>query len=315
MDAQPGCRPSPPRLTSLQETRIPHNHSSNSTWTTASNHERLTEMRPADRLTLDQWHFQQHRLASQPILFLSSHPRPKDPDLQVCPRMDSDDAQTCTSQRQQDRPLMFCLRESQGDSQPHAPMQEWPTRGSQNQSPPRIPQTPITISHTSTDGEHDHHQPWRLVQQKWPTITLLPTDDDDPNATLHWLINEAYHNQCTIRWGHFLRGRIAKTWRWAITHYYYERRLGHLFNQHFGPAKQLTKYGQPFAPSGSAEMENCMGKTTKNNELLHYVLHENQYDASITSQRIKFQKKIPTPSMHNQSKRSWNGWNATWMHT
>jgi hypothetical protein len=74
--------------------------------------------------------------------------------------------------------------------------------------------------------------------------------------------------------------------------------------QHFGPAKQLTKYGQPFAPSGSAEMENCMGKTMKNNELSHYVLHKNWYDASITSQRIKFQKKIPTPSMHNQSKRS-----------
>jgi hypothetical protein len=74
--------------------------------------------------------------------------------------------------------------------------------------------------------------------------------------------------------------------------------------QHFGPAKQLTKYGQPFAPSGSAEMENCMGKTTKNNELLDYVLHKNWYDTSITSQRIKFQKKIPTPSMHNQSKRS-----------
>jgi hypothetical protein len=74
--------------------------------------------------------------------------------------------------------------------------------------------------------------------------------------------------------------------------------------QHIGPTKQLTKYGQPFAPSGSAETENCMGKTTKNNELSHYVLHENQYDASITSQRIKFQKKIPTPSMHNQSKRS-----------
>jgi hypothetical protein len=74
--------------------------------------------------------------------------------------------------------------------------------------------------------------------------------------------------------------------------------------QHFGPAKQSTKYGQPFAPSGSAEMENCTGKTTKNNKLLHYVLHKNQYDASTTSQRIKFQKKIPTLSTHNQSKRS-----------
>jgi hypothetical protein len=27
--------------------------------------------------------------------------------------------------------------------------------------------------------------------KKWPTITLLPTDDDDLNATLHRLINEA----------------------------------------------------------------------------------------------------------------------------
>jgi hypothetical protein len=73
--------------------------------------------------------------------------------------------------------------------------------------------------------------------------------------------------------------------------------------QHFGPAKELTKYGQPFAPSGSAETENCTGKTTKNNKLSHYVLHENQYNASTTSQRIKFQKQIPTLSTHNQSKR------------
>jgi hypothetical protein len=47
--------------------------------------------------------------------------------------------------------------------------------------------------------------------KKRPTITLLPTDDDDPNTTLHQLINEAYHDQCTIGWGHFLRGCIAKT--------------------------------------------------------------------------------------------------------
>jgi hypothetical protein len=140
--------------------------------------------------------------------------------------------------------------------------------------------------------------------KKRATITLLPTDDDNPNTTLHRLINEAYHDQCTIGWGHFLRGHIAKTWGRAIAHYYYERRLGRLFNPTLWAAKQLTKYGQPFAPSGSAEMESCMGKTSKNNELSHYVLHENWYDASITSQRIKFQKKIPTPSMHNQSKRS-----------
>jgi hypothetical protein len=82
---------------------------------------------------------------------------------------------------------MFCLRESQGDSQPHAPMQEWLMRGSQSQSPPRILQTPITISHTSTNGEHNHHQPRRLVQQKttynnpptngrwWPQCNLAPT--------------------------------------------------------------------------------------------------------------------------------------------
>jgi hypothetical protein len=44
-------------------------------------------------------------------------------------------------------------------------MQKWPMHGSQNQSSPRIPQTPIMISHTSTDGKHDHHQPRRLVQK------------------------------------------------------------------------------------------------------------------------------------------------------
>lgn len=62
-----------------------------------------------------------------------------------------------------------------------------------------------------------------------PTISLLPTDDDDPNATLHRLINEAYYDQCTIGWGHFLRGSIAKTWKRAIAHYYYERRPGRKF--------------------------------------------------------------------------------------
>jgi hypothetical protein len=39
---------------------------------------------------------------------------------------------------------------------------------------------------------------------KRPTVTLLPTNDNDPNATLHRLINEAYNDQCAIGWGHFL---------------------------------------------------------------------------------------------------------------
>jgi hypothetical protein len=43
--------------------------------------------------------------------------------------------------------------------------------------------------------------------QQWlsgnrPTIVVLPTNDEDPNANLHWLINEAYSNQSAIRWGH-----------------------------------------------------------------------------------------------------------------
>jgi hypothetical protein len=42
---------------------------------------------------------------------------------------------------------------------------------------------------------------------KRPTVTLLPTNDNDPNATLHQLINKAYHDQCAIGWGHFLRGQ------------------------------------------------------------------------------------------------------------
>jgi hypothetical protein len=40
--------------------------------------------------------------------------------------------------------------------------------------------------------------------RKRPTVTLLPTNKNDPNATLHPLINEAYHDQCAIGWGHFL---------------------------------------------------------------------------------------------------------------
>jgi hypothetical protein len=39
--------------------------------------------------------------------------------------------------------------------------------------------------------------------QQWlsgtqPTIVLLPTNDEDPNAHLHWLINEAYSDQSNI---------------------------------------------------------------------------------------------------------------------
>jgi hypothetical protein len=45
-------------------------------------------------------------------------------------------------------------------SKPHAPMQERLTSSSQ------LPQTPITIPHPSTNGEHDHHMPQRLVQWK-----------------------------------------------------------------------------------------------------------------------------------------------------
>jgi hypothetical protein len=37
--------------------------------------------------------------------------------------------------------------------------------------------------------------------------------------------------------------------------------------QHFGPERPSTKYGQHFAPFGSAEMENYTGKTMKNNAL------------------------------------------------
>jgi hypothetical protein len=70
--------------------------------------------------------------------------------------------------------------------------------------------------------------------------------------------------------------------------------------QHFGPTKQLTMYGQPFAPSGSAEMESCMGKTTKNNELSHYVLHENRYDASITSQAKDQVSEEDSNTLHAQ---------------
>jgi hypothetical protein len=82
--------------------------------------------------------------------------------------------------------------------------------------------------------------------KKRPTITLLPTDDDDPNATLHQLINEAYHDQCTIGWGHFLRGRTAKTWRRAIAHYYYERRPGHLFNPTLWARKTIDQVWTTF---------------------------------------------------------------------
>jgi hypothetical protein len=102
---------------------------------------------------------------------------------------------------------------------------------------------------------------------KRPAINLLPTDDDEPNATLQQFINEAYHDQCNIGWGHFLRGRIAKTWR----------ELSHITNmkedqavistQHIGPKRPSTKYGQHFAPFGSAETESYTGKTMKNNAL------------------------------------------------
>jgi hypothetical protein len=40
-----------------------------------------------------------------------------------------------------------------------------------------------------------------------------------------------------------------------------------ILTQHFGPERRSTKYGQHFAPFGSAEMENYMGKNTKNNAL------------------------------------------------
>jgi hypothetical protein len=51
--------------------------------------------------------------------------------------------------------------------------------------------------------------------------------------------------------------------------------------QHFGPAKQLTKYGQPFAPSGSAEMENCMEKTRKNTrESVRRIYHQSKDQVS-----------------------------------
>jgi hypothetical protein len=44
------------------------------------------------------------------------------------------------------------------------------------------------------------------------------------------LINTAYNQQCTIGWGHFIRGRLTHAWKAAIAHYYRDHRPGHPFN-------------------------------------------------------------------------------------
>jgi hypothetical protein len=116
-------------------------------------------------------------------------------------------------------------------------MQEWLMSSSQNQSPPRLLQTPITIPHPSTDGKHDHHMPRRLVQRK-TTCNNPPTYQQQwshckPAPTHQLSLPRPMH----YRMGHFLRGRIAKTWRRAIAHYYYERWPG----IHFNPALWARK--------------------------------------------------------------------------
>jgi hypothetical protein len=111
----------------------------------------------------------------------------------------------------------------------------------------------------------DWLQQWLSGNQ--PTIVLQPTNDEDPNANFHRLINEAHSNQSTIRWGLFVQGWIASAWQWAIVCYYHETQLGRSYNPALWARKTIDKCEPHFEPSGYAAMENYMEKTTKNSNL------------------------------------------------
>jgi hypothetical protein len=110
---------------------------------------------------------------------------------------------------------------------------------------------------------------------KHPTVTLLPTNDNDRNATLHRLINEAYHDQCAIGWGHFLRGRITKTWKLAISHYYYERRPGRRFNPALWARKTIDQVWTTFRTIWLCRNSELYGKDYVEEQAIALALPEN----------------------------------------
>jgi hypothetical protein len=99
---------------------------------------------------------------------------------------------------------MLRLRKPQRKCNTHALMPKHPSTSSPNQN-----------THDFKNHLARYHTPAPMAtliieclevwyDGKRPTVTLLPTNDNDPNATLHRLINEAYNDQCAIGWGHFL---------------------------------------------------------------------------------------------------------------
>jgi hypothetical protein len=137
---------------------------------------------------------------------------------------------------------------------------------SSSQSPPRLLQTPITIPHSSTDGEHDHHMPQRLVQQKTtrndpPTyqqqLPMQPcTDSSTKPTTTNALSDEAISSEVALpRHGDEpLHTTTMNDDQASIS------------TQLFGPTRQLTKCGLHSEQSGYAQTVNSMAKTTMNNE-------------------------------------------------
>jgi hypothetical protein len=140
--------------------------------------------------------------------------------------------------------------------------------------------------------------------RKWydgriPVILLLPTDDSDSNAVLHRLINTAYNQQCTIGWGHFIRGRLTHAWKAVIAHYYRDRRPGHPFNPTLWMRKTIDqvwllfrtiwlcrngeKYGKDYDEQRAIALE-----TTRNKVREIYEQARSDVD-SVTSSRLHAQ--------------------------
>lgn len=72
----------------------------------------------------------------------------------------------------------------------------------------------------------EHLEKW--LNKRRPTAPRLQAANEGPSAELHRLINAAYNKQCPIRWSHFLRGWISKSWKEATARCCEERQPGRL---------------------------------------------------------------------------------------
>ncbi len=140
-------------------------------------------------------------------------------------------------------------------------------------------------------------------------VPHLPTGPNKPNCQLHWLINNAVH-QNYIGWGHFLWGCLTLQWKSCIAEYYKVCQPGDAFNPSLWMQKTINAIWQNFQMIWLTQNEELHGK-------------DNKEQCTIMTKFLGFMKKKNNMSMMqkanysmvNHLNRFSHGQNLTWMHT